>query len=171
MVGSWRRGRRPAGRAGIDCKIEDAARDGLCGYLVTADRLPVAFPVEGAHQFGRRDFSAIDVGPAGSLRIHVARDAGVGLSALEGGNRHFGLERGGVVTAGSSHSFCSWFGNLHRLLKQKYHLSPCPISRGHLLVSAVHRNCIRCMLSCSASWPAAPHVCRTSETLPPTPVR
>ena len=48
------------------------------------------------------------------------------------GYRHFGLEGSGVVASRSSHcSLLLFVGDFRRPLKQKYHLSDCPIPRDH----------------------------------------
>ena len=67
--------------------------------------------------------------------LKLVRNACKGKSlmiAFEGGYRHFGLEGRCVVTARSSHCFLLLLvGDFRRPLKQKYHLSGCPISRSH----------------------------------------
>ena len=67
------------------------------------------------------------------MNVKLFRQGGKGLIAFEGGYRHFRLERGCVITAGSSHcSLLLLVGDFRRLLKQKYHLSDCPNFRGYL---------------------------------------
>ena len=66
------------------------------------------------------------------MNVEPFRKRGKGFIALEGGDRHLRLERGCVVTAGSSHGFCSSKqATCGRPLKQRIHLTACPIMRGH----------------------------------------
>ena len=71
--------------------------------------------------------------PLGNLvRVHIKAFGQYGqrLVTLEDSDRHLGLECGGMVSAGSSHTLC-FFGHVGPLL-QRLHLSCCPIFRGPL---------------------------------------
>ena len=66
---------------GIHAEVEQALRDGLVLDLVAAQAVPELVLVEGPDQRDGRDLAAVDVGPAGPVRIGLSGNAGVGRSA------------------------------------------------------------------------------------------
>ena len=78
--------------------------------------------------FPLRDLIGVHVKALGQLRQR--------LFALKRCQRHFGLEGGRVVAAGSFHLPCSFSCGSRRRLEQKLHLSDCPISWNHLCLPA-----------------------------------